>query len=497
MFSVVFGLLLIVAVKCQDVDDPDYYTAAVHEHVRKGNYKTDTTEEFIEKNLAAYERAATTAGQHNVDLLVFPEFGLFPPTEREVIIDDAQYVPDPKIEQWNPCLEPDRYNNSYILANLSCIAKQNNLVILANILSKVPCDNSTDCPDDKFYVYNTNVAFNRSGLLIARYRKTHLYFEDGLNVLPKPEFIVFSTDFALIGTFVCFDIVWKESVQMVEKYKPDAVIFSTLWFDFKELGMNAVQVQQSWGIANNVTIIAANRQRPDYGSLGSGMFFGDTGIGNYVYIADGQSRLLISKVPKRGVTPPQEFPPPIIIEFGDFAIGKSDNNISSGVCSRKILGSPSNYKDFRCQDYDLSNFTLVKVNAENHVEACNNGLCCSASYKVQLSDEDYYLAVFNGTYTAFERYTWWIEACFFVRCDSYKGKACSTFPTKASTVFEELKIEANFTTPYVYPSISISGLQLAPKKNWVYKNHKLHFKTESDSLLLATLFGRSYDRDPE
>ncbi|XP_067128179.1 biotinidase-like [Centruroides vittatus] len=496
MFSVVFGLLLIVAINCQDVDDSDYYTAAVHEQV-KHNYQTDPTKKNIEKNLVAYERVATTAGQHNVDLLVFPEYGIFSSTKREVIIDNAQYVPDPKIEQWNPCLEPDRYNNSYILEKLSCMAKQNNLVILANILSKVPCNDSTDCPDDKFYFYNTNVAFNRSGLLIARYRKTHLHSEVGLNVLPKPEFIVFSTDFALIGTFISFDIVWKESVQMVEKYKPDAVIFSTTWFEYSELGMNAVQVQQSWGIANNVTIISANRQRPQYGCLGSGMFFGDTGIGNYVYIADAQSRLLISKVPKRGVTPPQEFPPPTIIEFGDFALGTSGNNISSGVCSTKILGPPSNYKDFRCQDYDLSNFTLVKVNAENHVEACNNGLCCSASYKVQLSDEDYYLAVYNGTFTVFKRYTWWIEACFFVRCDSFKGKACSTFPTKASTVFEELKIEANFTTPYVYPSISISGLQLAPKKNWDYDTHKLHYKTKSDSLLLATLFGRSYDRDPE
>lgn len=64
-----------------------------------------------------------------------------------------------------------------VLKNLSCLAKQNEMYIVANINEKFDCNNITqkelndtrDCGSDKLYFFNTNVAFDRNGTVIARY----------------------------------------------------------------------------------------------------------------------------------------------------------------------------------------------------------------------------------------------------------------------------------------------------------------------------------------
>lgn len=49
------------------------------------------------------------------------------------------------------------------------------------------------------------------GLLVARYHKQNLYFEDAFDTPPQPEIISFDTTFAgRFGLITCFDILFYE-----------------------------------------------------------------------------------------------------------------------------------------------------------------------------------------------------------------------------------------------------------------------------------------------
>lgn len=56
-------------------------------------------------------------------------------------------------------------------------------------------------------------------MLVARYHKHNLYFEQAFDYPPKPEIITFDTPFAgRFGLITCFDILFQEpAITLVEK----------------------------------------------------------------------------------------------------------------------------------------------------------------------------------------------------------------------------------------------------------------------------------------
>ena len=60
--------------------------------------------------------------------------------------------------------------------------------------------------------------FDRTGTLIAKYWKQNLFFEPVFDVPAEPVFTSFQTDFGVsFGTFICFDSLWEESTELLEK----------------------------------------------------------------------------------------------------------------------------------------------------------------------------------------------------------------------------------------------------------------------------------------
>ena len=60
--------------------------------------------------------------------------------------------------------------------------------------------------------------FDRNGTLIAKYWKQNLFFEPVFDVPAEPVFTSFQTDFGVsFGTFICFDSLWEESTELLEK----------------------------------------------------------------------------------------------------------------------------------------------------------------------------------------------------------------------------------------------------------------------------------------
>ena len=115
-----------------------------------------------------------------VQILVFPEDGIYGfDYTRKGIESYLEHIPNPAEETWTPCIEPGKYLNTEIQRNLSCMASSNNMYIVDNVGDYQSCDNKTDpkCPSDGHYQFNTNVVYSPNGTLIARYHKTHLFYE--------------------------------------------------------------------------------------------------------------------------------------------------------------------------------------------------------------------------------------------------------------------------------------------------------------------------------
>ncbi len=61
-------------------------------------------------------------------------------------------------------------------------------------------------------LYNTSVIFNRSGDIIAKYRKMHLFqpFEEDIYLMPGDRTVLIDTGICQIGVLICYDLRFPE-----------------------------------------------------------------------------------------------------------------------------------------------------------------------------------------------------------------------------------------------------------------------------------------------
>lgn len=418
-----------------------------------------------------------------------------------------EHVPDPQKKKFNPCA--DKKEDLLILSTLSCMARKHNMYVVANMGDIQPCEGTCDankienchekCPEDGVFMYNTDVAFDRKGNLIARYHKMHPYFEN-LNVPEEPEYITFKTEFGTFGLIVCFDSLFKESMMLAKHI--DTLLFPTFWFD-DIIPLNGVEWQQSWAIANGVNYIAANTQTAGNGSLGSGIYTKYSGALVYTYEPDGESKLLVSNVPIKKSS--VQTNPSITVIKPDSVHPKVETGDAFPDQGYILAAGPpkDHYLNYRYYKHQTENYTLIKLEKESgDLETCNNGFCCKLNYVANDMKEDYYFGAFSGLNNVRGYFHWCEETCILLRCDPFDSKSCVITPPRSSTIFKSLKISAEFTSEIVYPTVSKNNYRLAPKSEWNYKRHGLEatlsFETKSDEpLLKAALMGRCYDRDPE
>lgn len=74
-----------------------------------------------------------------------------------------------------------------------------------------PClTNDTHCPTDGHYQFNTQVAFSESGQLLAKYHKSHLFYEPQFDQPLTPDIAYFDTSFGVrFGMMICFDLMFE------------------------------------------------------------------------------------------------------------------------------------------------------------------------------------------------------------------------------------------------------------------------------------------------
>lgn len=502
--NLILSLAAVILAASANACTDSFYTAAVFEHAMKGNWSTDTAEEILKTNLGYYETAAKAAKTQGADIVVFPEYGIFPFGDRQIMKRVIEFIPDPKVVLANPCQESEEFSNRPILTTLSCMARNNSIVVVANMADIQPCQQETGCPDDGHFHFNTNVAFDSNGTLIGRYHKEHLFFESGMDLPTKQQDPTFETEFGKFAMFICFDIVFKRITEVARLDDVEAILLPTMWIDPTPL-MTSVQIWQSWAMGNNITFMAANIQIPGYFAVGSGIFYGREGPIAYTYNPDGLSKLIVAQVPKRQQSAHVNATrtSTIIITRNGTENYTNDGDKVPTVCSRKILGEAIDPRtEYRCLEEDISQYTLIKLNnTRDNLQACNNGVCCSLNYIASDMQENFYFGVYNGTYNMFDRYFWSQENCLLVRCDPFGDNPCATFPMRSKTKFSRVHISGNFTAEHIYPSVLGSGIRLVSTNSWKYGLQPSKAFVNFDNgagkeLIVVGLNGRCYDRDP-
>ncbi|GFX13903.1 biotinidase [Trichonephila clavipes] len=486
-----------------------YFTAAAFEFVQSQNCTMDpeAAKQVVKHNLDIFVQVAKLAKSKGADILDFPEYAIFPECNRTETPLFSEVVPNPNKGKYNPCVDQQQFADRPQLIILSCMARNNSMVIQANMGDIDPCKGKPGCPPVGHLQFNTNVVFDRDGTLLVRYRKEHLWYEYAMDLPRHKQNPKFTTDFGTFLSYVCYDILLERIVEVEEEDKVDGIVFSTMWENTMPLGMT-VAYFQSWAMGNNLTLIAADIQLPGQKAVGSGIFHGPYGALAYTFNPDGISKLLVARVPRKGyaLTEPKSSITAVLQNGTTYDYLSEGDHVETEGSENILPHWQNDYLDDRYHVINMENFTLVKITEPSaRLEACNNGMCCVLDYSADNITQNYYFAVFNGSQQTFASYYWGEEDCLLVRCDPAEGRECAAFPLRTEDVFHHVFLKANFSTPYVYPSVIGNGMRLISRQEWDFSqalqpdgyNAVINFnKEEGHQLVVLGLKGRCYDRDP-
>ena len=263
----------------------------------------DGAAENLQKNLVDIQSLLSTAQLGTCDLVVLPELVFYyAGIERALAEGKAalrEYaVPLPPVGS-NPCAFKPGQQNAAFLRSLSCTARDLGSYVVANVLDLV------ETGGGDYKLFNTDVVFDRSGNLVAKYWKWHTFGLEGLIDQPRGReraVVKFETDFGVtVGLAICFDIEFQNPAQDLIDAGVRHFAFSSAWLNNPPYGF-ATEIQQGWSLATQSVLLAANIGT-DPSRSGSGIYVqGKAVVSDFDIHASHINRVLSSTtIPKRVV----------------------------------------------------------------------------------------------------------------------------------------------------------------------------------------------------
>ncbi|XP_057333148.1 vanin-like protein 1 isoform X1 [Microplitis mediator] len=405
----------------------NYYIGAVVEYhpVTKGDNGTAIANENA-KNFMTFLK---TASENEVDIIVFPENALFsgksnPIDERSNYLPHSTYLPHPK-ESKVPCHDTSS-NVMEAVKAMSCAAKRHAMYIVINVREKEKCSGE-NCSKDGHNLYNTNIVFDRTGALIAKYRKWNLFGELSMNRTSKPDISTFRTDFDVnFGQFICFDILFgTPAVKLVRDKKVTDIIFSSHWFSELPF-LTANQIQTGWSFTHNVNFLGSGYNAPSTGSGGTGIYAGKDGHFARVWSEKSANALIVAKIPK------------IINGQRTQPINPNDAMVFFySITEIPTINQQESVPQQHLKTDDLSPYTtelFQPTNGTHNLTLCNNDLCCNFTTETVHHDNlvkgaakyyRYRFAVFNGVRSFSNFATGGVEVCSVISCLDDNPTSCN------------------------------------------------------------------------
>ncbi|XP_076280181.1 vanin-like protein 1 [Lasioglossum baleicum] len=480
------GLLLLLTLvqfsqQVTELDQKDYYVGAVVEFAPFVNAKNGLA--TLQTNVNNYTDFAKQAKQQGADIIVFPEDGLtsYHMPAKSEMDPWTTAIPSPK-EEYVPCTG-NRNDVSQTLKQLSCAALTNSIYLVANIAEKAcPNAHNVECTDSRTIYHNTNVAFDRNGKIIARYRKVNLYNEEQFEVVNPPEIVTFDTDFGVkFGTFICFDILFPvPALNLTRQLGVTDIVYSTAWFSEAPF-LTAVQTQYGWSYGEDVNMLAAGYNNPRAGSAGSGIYLGTKGIANATITEKSQSRLLVSRVPKK--TP---------VAHPDVLSSPEKDPSSDKIADScyRMNGTTDVVLGVRIMRDSIQSFETVPLNETSfNKTVCHRDFCCnfrgSKAADINEASSIYRAVVFNGCRFYGHTVEADIRVCALTQCSDESVASCGVVkPSKVT--FKNIEITTTdriSTRVLALPSALNSSL--LPFERWTYSKEWL--TTENATRYTITL----------
>ncbi|KAK7076753.1 hypothetical protein SK128_000972, partial [Halocaridina rubra] len=451
---------------------PVTYKGAVLEYEPYSVWTEAGGELITKENALIIAQYAMEAKELGVDILVAPEYSIqsmdMQVLNSTLLFSLMQYVPDPVLN-FIPCNDPTDPLNVEAVRTLSCAALENEMYIVADLAEVSPCsptsrnpfnnalDISEECPPSGQFYYNTQVVFDRDGVLIARYRKKNLFLEWQFTPGTDPnEMAIFTTDFGVTFTLqVCFDIAYfNPGVSNIVNYGIKDVIMSTAWVDMLPYH-TAPAVQNAWSRGNGVNLLVSGYHYPERAKLGSGIYRGASDLANvYIFDPESGSRLLVSDV--------------------------------STVATVDVHLTPGD--------------TTEILNAE----ACHqDGLCCKLNYQ-PTGILNYSLVAYSGpVIKGWGEYSIYAQVCSILWCAGDDINTCGHIDLGLpdSDSFSMFSLSGNFAQGvYVYSTVFQRNLTLIDNNlyNISQQNTETIISTNGSlpDLLTAGFYARWYERDP-
>ena len=236
----------------------DYAAAVVNHDVYLGNSQ-DSPQFLLDVNIELYENLTALAALNQAQVIVFPEFGLTPvePTSREDVYPFIENIPESD-EDAIPCLEAETFNDRPILYRMSCAARNHGILTMVNMIDKQVCSKAdSNCPDDGHYQYNTDVVFDESGIIVAKYHKTHEWIPL-LKVYNQPStssHITYKSNKlgVTFGLFICFDIMFPDPAKVLVDQGIQHFMYAV-----QQAYIGDATIIKRWSDTNHAVVLAAN-----------------------------------------------------------------------------------------------------------------------------------------------------------------------------------------------------------------------------------------------
>lgn len=240
-------------------------------------------------NLALLQAKVAIASANNVKLILFPEFALTGlQTTRAAIAYFLEQIPDANLGTSSTPCGNSAFSNRPILTNLSCMAKAYNIYINMNWGDYINCSNKTDssCPSNGQYQYNTQIVFDNTGQVIAKYHKIHSFNEyeynsPAINYSSGTYFTMYyGTDNSKsinIGLAICFDSMYAVPIwYLIKTYSINFFMISHWWVN-ADITSTATQWFASLSREYNINLVVASSgwyywPYYPYSSSGSGIY---------------------------------------------------------------------------------------------------------------------------------------------------------------------------------------------------------------------------------
>jgi predicted amidohydrolase len=235
------------------------YIAAVVEHSIFYGQSSDSPESKLNTNLEIYDGLISLSREKNVQVIVFPEFGLTPvdPQTRSDLYPYAEQIPEISSNaSFLPCTDPS-FGDKPILQKISCASQRTKQLVLVEMIDSVPCDivSDTSCPSDGHYQYNTDALFD-AGYLVAKYHKSHEW--PGLKVAydqpMQPSRVTYMSKFGVeFGLFICFDIMFEDPPKILRSSGIEHFLYAV-----KQGEIGEKTLIEGWSKNNAATVLSAN-----------------------------------------------------------------------------------------------------------------------------------------------------------------------------------------------------------------------------------------------